>query len=96
MIWTVDELVNIIRCGEKVVVDYIMGELSDEKNDDLFNDETASFNAKSQRLLSLALLNSIRAKANTSPLKDMYAALREDVPISTHKTALFIKLFVFY
>ena len=42
MIWTVDELVNIIRCGEKVVVDYIMGELSDDKNDDLFSDENFS------------------------------------------------------
>lgn len=42
MIWTVDELVNIIRCGEKVVIDYVMGGLSDDKNDDLFSDENFS------------------------------------------------------
>ena len=42
MIWSIDELVKIIRCGEKVVVDNVMGELSNPQNYDLFSKENFS------------------------------------------------------
>ena len=42
MIWSIDELVKIIRCGEKVVVNNIMSELSDPQNSDFFSEENFS------------------------------------------------------
>ena len=42
MIWSIDELVKIILCGEKVVIDNVTNELSNPQNEELFRDENFS------------------------------------------------------